>query len=134
MSEFLPPPLQVEEVDADRWRLLTILSYNSDLLGRIHSVEAGTITDLESIPRLVPFAYAVAKGRAKRPAVIHDDLYQTPGFPKKMADDVFYEAMLSINLGHALAWLMWLSVHWFGHPNYHRLQARALARLKEGAP
>jgi len=133
VSAFLTP-LQVEEIDTNRWRLLSPLRYQSDLLGTVEEVPAGYITDLESIPRWLPFAYALAKGRAKRPAVDHDFHYDTPDFPKDLADDVFYEAMLSEPAMSALlAWWMWWAVHTFGHPNYQRMQARALARLKEGA-
>ena len=127
MSAFLTP-LDVEELDADRWRLLTSLVYDSDLAGRL-LVPAGFVTDLESIPRWVPFAYAVAKGTAKRAAVVHDWLYEQFGSPKDLDDDIFYEAMGVLGIGWLQRHLMWEAVHVWGTPNYLKRQARARARL-----
>jgi hypothetical protein len=130
MARFLTP-LQVEEVSPDIWRLLAPLIYESELVLLV-TVPAGFLTDLESIPRWIPFAYALAKGQAKCPAVVHDRLYEMPGYSKTVADDVFYEAMTAIGVPWAMRWPMWAAVHLFGTPNFLRLKARARLRATLG--
>lgn len=124
MSAFITD-LVVKSLGPDWWRLFEPLIYQSDITGRVHTVPTGFETDLESIPRWLPFAYAIAKGRAQKPAVVHDFLYKTPWVPKELADDVFDEAMGVIGLADPLRHMMWHAVHMFGRPTYKRLQARA---------
>lgn len=76
------------------WSTLTPLAYASALLGRTIIVPAEFVTDLASTPRLLPLTWLLASGRAPRPAVVHDLLYQHPEWDDRaLADRVFLEAM-----------------------------------------
>ena len=114
-------PLDVRLLDdqEERWMLLASLSYRSAILRAQLTVPAGLITDMASIPKWF-FIYLTFGGRAKRPAVLHDFLYQLhlPGVDQEQADAVFDEAMqvigeptwaekaiwLGVTIGGAAAW------------------------------
>lgn len=111
MSAFLTD-LDARVITDDRAVLLAPLIYKSDLIGLV-SVPAGFVTDWASVPRL-PFAYMVAGGYAKAPAVVHDYLYDSKICTRAEADAVFNEAMALT--GHPW-WrrnLMWAGVRMFG--------------------
>lgn len=55
-------------------------------------VPRGFVTDFASVPR-VPGAYWLVGGRAKWEATIHDYLYRELHLGRKVADEVFLEAM-----------------------------------------
>jgi len=99
---FLPPydRLLTESLDRNRVRLLTPLVYRSAVLRAQLTVPAGFVTDGESIPRWLPLAYSILKGRAPRAGVVHDWCYQThlmgraaewPN-PQRVADAILREA------------------------------------------
>ena len=93
MSAFLGP-LQLQVMPANRWMTLAPFTYDSDVYGRSITVPAEFITDLASTPRLIPIAYAIAGGRARGPATLHDYLYQHPDWEDRaLADRIFAEAM-----------------------------------------
>jgi hypothetical protein len=56
------------------WRVEKDFVYQSDLLGRAITIEAGFLTDFASVPR-VPFAYWLFGDSAHKAAVIHDWLF-----------------------------------------------------------
>lgn len=92
MSAFLDP-IDVRLVGPDRWMTLTPVRYNSDVAKRRITVPAEFVTDFASVPR-APLAYLIAAGRARGPALIHDHLYQAPGWDDRdLADAIFSEAM-----------------------------------------
>lgn len=77
--------------------------------GLVYVVPAGYRTDFASVPR-VPFAYWLAGSTAHRPAVLHDWLVETAPVPRRRADDLFHEAMLSLGMPRWRARLMHLAV------------------------
>lgn len=133
-SRFLTD-LVVVHVSDDIKRLVYPLEYESELLGRVHVVPADTETDFVSVPRL-PVVYLLFGGTYDKAAVIHDDLYRTGCVPRKLADDVFAEA-IKVCQQEELAgvpkwrrWLkkgtqaftrgsMWLGVRVGGAPHYN---------------
>lgn len=60
-------------------------------------VPAGFSTDFASVPRVV-FAYLLTGNTAHRPAVLHDWLIRLGICTREEADDIFLEAMESINM------------------------------------
>ncbi|UZR30607.1 DUF1353 domain-containing protein [Methylococcus mesophilus] len=74
MSQFLND-LEVRlygwEEGSANWITLASLRYESTFLGDAVSIPEEFVTDFASVPRL-PLAYLLARGRAIRPAVIHD--------------------------------------------------------------
>ena len=97
MSEFRSP-LQLELVcpwahdGRGEWEYLSDLRYYSDMLQLETIVQAGSRTDLASVPRL-PLAFALYGGRYGRSAGVHDWYCRNGAIPRKVADKVFLEAM-----------------------------------------
>ena len=106
-------PLDVRLLDdqEERWMLLAPLSYRSAVLRAHVVIPTGFITEFASVPRWF-FIYLTFGGRAKRPAVLHDFLYQThfPGVDQEQTDAVFDEAMQVIGEPDWAAKAMWLGV------------------------
>lgn len=123
MSRFLTK-LRLEAIedasvdDRGSWQLTAPLVYESDVAGITVTAPEGFVTDLASVPRYVPFAYAQLAGLGRSAAVIHDILYTYHVTTRKMADDVLYEALLVLGVPKAKAWAMWAGVrigggsHW----------------------
>jgi hypothetical protein len=124
-------PLRLEELPDGRWQLVDHLCYDSAIIGR-HKVPAGFTTDLASVPRL-PFAYWLFGGKANRPAVVHDHLYQGRQVSRETADAVFFEAMGVEGLW-GRKWPMWAAVRTFGWLPWSRADERAEALNPELAP
>jgi len=111
MADF-KTPLEVRmlpEMDDQHWQLISPLVYQSDLVGEI-VVPTGFITNFASF---APLKYA-----AIREAVIHDYLYNKKNVSRKMADQVFLEAMHSTGNEEAETHLMYLGVRLGGGSHY----------------
>ena len=115
MSKFITS-LDVELVGEGRWRLLSPLIFQSELVGII-AVPAGFVTDFASVPRL-PLAYLIAGDTAHAAAVVHDYLYETGTGTKADADRVFLEAMEAIGEDRWRRTLMYWAVRIFGRGNF----------------
>lgn len=76
--DILTPLLKVEAIDDQNWRLLEPLTFRvtcdewSEPFEVV--VPGGYVTDFESVPRLLVFAYVLIKGHARRAATGHDYL------------------------------------------------------------
>ncbi len=114
MSAFLTD-LDVRELADGRWQLLAPLLYESDLIGRVE-VPAGVVTDFASIPR-IPFVFWWYGDRARKPAVVHDRLYDGL-VPRATADAVFAEAMASLRIAPWIRGPMWAAVRALGWTAY----------------
>lgn len=98
MSEFLTS-LDCRILDDDDAELTAEFVYRSDYLKEhglledgVLRVPAGFRTDFASVPR-IPGAYTLLGGRAKWEAVLHDYLYRVLHLGRRVADQVFLEAM-----------------------------------------
>lgn len=87
--------------------------YQSDVAMETFTVPEGFRTDLASVPRL-PLAYMLFGGVADEAAVVHDYLYSERLVSRKMADDVFDEAMKVKGIWAWRRWPMWFGVRLFG--------------------
>jgi hypothetical protein len=99
------------------WRVDSTLLYTSDVAKQAVIVPRGFITDFSSVPRL-PLAYLLAGETAHEAAVVHDYLYESKMVSKKMADDVFLEAMQDSGVSWWRRKLMWAAVAAFGGAAY----------------
>ncbi len=94
-----------------RWMLLADFRYESAVLGARIIVPSGFVTDFASVPKQVPLAYALFADQARRPAVVHDYLYQTHMCrDKAQADEIFEEAMNVIGMHWLDRHIMWRAV------------------------
>ena len=108
--------LEVKERPDRTWLLTAPLKYESDIIGKL-TVPKGATTDFASIPR-VPIVYALCKGIARRPAVVHDFLYRTGKTERTVADDVFLEAMKCSGVDWFRRNAMYRAVRLFGKSSY----------------
>jgi hypothetical protein len=104
--------------------------------GEVVIVPAGTVTDLDSVPRL-PVVYILAKDRARASAALHDGLYYhgtlRPGgaeISRAEADQVFMEAMVAERLPGRHRWLIWAGVRIGGRGAWNRHRS---ARKRDGS-
>ena len=100
--------------DGRAWVLTDVLRYLSSR-GLVVRVPAGFVTDFASVPRPL-WWWIPAWGRHGFAAVLHDWLYYCQVTSRRMADDLFREAMAELGVGRAKRTLMWLAVRgpgWF---------------------
>ena len=104
--------LNTDDDDVPTWKLLEPFVYTSDLLGRDIVVPAGFITDFASVPR-APIVYFLAGNTGNRAAIVHDylcRLWKEGNFDRRLADDVFEEALKASNVDSWRAKVMYLGV------------------------
>lgn len=100
------------------WELVEPLAYESDCAAMTITVPVGFKTDFASVLRL-PVIYLLFGDKAHAPATVHDYLYQTGLVQRKLADDVFSEAMkASTKLSAVERFMMWSAVRVFGGSHY----------------
>jgi hypothetical protein len=114
MKELFPViPIGYSYLDK-KWIMLG----NYSILG--FTIPAGFRTDLDSIPRWVPFLYAILKHRAIESSVLHDYLYSI-GHDKKQADLIYRQAMKLTKVNPAIREIIYLGVKLFGWCWYDRV-------------
>lgn len=92
MSKFLSPLLlELTDEFEGLWEVKMNFAYESDL-GGIIVVPEGFMTDLASVPR-IPAAYLLFGDRGQKAAVIHDWLYSTRAYERRVCDNIFLEAL-----------------------------------------
>jgi hypothetical protein len=121
--------LQLESLGGDRWALLSPLRYQSarPAVDRV-VVPAGFQTDLESVPRWLPLAYALLRDTAPGAGVVHDYLYASQLIPRVDADAVLYEAARVAGVAPWRAWSLWVGVRIGGWVAYGRYAGLHTAR------
>jgi hypothetical protein len=111
---FLSPLVLEAAPNPDFWFVRAPLIWCDPLYGRVE-VPIGFTTDLASIPRALRNLPAFdPNGRSRRPAVVHDWLYQWRGFTKPTADGFLRDAMVAEGCSPADADAFYAAVHWFG--------------------
>lgn len=114
-------PLIVEFTGKGTRRLKKSLLYESDIMGGPVCVPRGFETDFASVPR-TPILFSLFGDTAHEAAVVHDYLYRTGKAPRKIADQVFLEAM---KVSGVWAWRrvpMYWGVRLFGGSSYQEKQ------------
>lgn len=107
----------IAEPQPDIWRVGAPLVWCDPTFGRLEA-PVGFKTDLASIPRaLRNLPFLDPDGQSRRPAVIHDWLYDTCGgrrFGKPFADAFLRAALLAEGASKPTAWAFYTAVHCFG--------------------
>jgi len=119
MSEFTAPLIVESMPDGRRWRLVDKFAYHvgSYPSGFVIEVPTGFMTDFASVPWM--FWWLIPPtGRYGKACVIHDFMLKNAWATKKVADAIFYEAMLVLGVGKAKAYLMYTAVRIFGKGSY----------------
>jgi hypothetical protein len=119
--------LEADTVRPDFWIVRAPLVWCDGKYGRIE-VPVGFITDLASIPRALRNLPAFdPNGNSRRPAVVHDWLYQLQHLPKLTADGFLRDAMLAEGCDTADADAFYEAVHLFGQSSWESDHARTMA-------
>lgn len=105
------------------WVVLNDLDYKP-IRGNVITTPRGFVTDLASIPAPLRGILNV-NGRSRMPAVLHDFLYsvQPQGITRERADNLFYEALVSVGVLPAVAWVYWAGVRMGGWMYWGRREA-----------
>lgn len=120
MSQFTTPAV-LELLDDYKWRVAVPFVYYTDCLNVRTNiiVPAGTVTDLASVPRILWTVFP-PHGKYAKAAIVHDFLYTNALYNKRIADDVFNEAMCVLKVPRWRRVIMYWAVRLFGRGNYKR--------------
>jgi hypothetical protein len=100
------------------WKVLSPLSFQSDILDKTITVEPGFLTDYASVPR-VPILYWLFGDTSHQPAVIHDWLYHHHEVcDEATANLVFFEAMKAEGIPTWRRYAMYLGVKFGGRSSW----------------
>lgn len=120
VAEYLDS-LHVEAIGGGKFKLLDEFRYYSPVYGGTIIVPQGFITDFDSVPRL-PVVYMAVANVAQRAAVIHDYLYSKQLTSRRLADNVFYEAMRVDSINIFRAYSMWLGLRFAGWKRWDEIK------------
>lgn len=125
----------IAEPQPDIWRVGAPLIWCDPVFGRLEA-PVDFKTDLASIPRLFRnLPWLDPDGVSRRPAVLHDWLYDTCGgrrWGKEFADDFLYAALCDEGAGRPTGWAYWAAVHYFGHWSWNEAGVNLLGNVKTG--
>jgi hypothetical protein len=87
----------------------------------IYTVPSGFITDLASVPRIMWACYSPNDSRTIPAAILHDYMYRSDlVIPRKVADDIFYHALLQGGTRKRTASKYYIGVRVFGWMFYRK--------------
>ena len=116
MSGFLDELWLRHDGAADHWTTARELRYVSRA-GKTYTVPAGMTTDLASIPRVF-WSIIPPHGKHLPATILHDWLYMSRSVSRKMADNLFREAMEELGVDHDTIDIMYKAVRAFGQEAY----------------
>lgn len=97
--------------------------------GKLIVIPEGFETDFASVPR-IPLFYTLVGGRGKKAAVVHDYLYASNFFNRKLCDDIFYDALRETGMGWFSANIMYTGVRLGGSSAYRTYTLRIEEQTK----
>lgn len=118
MSKFLT---DLKDKPAERsgyFNLTAQLDYQSKLYGGVLSAPVGFETNYVTGRKLL-VVRRIVQDKMNRAAVIHDLIYETGMLSRRMADDIFLEAMLACNVARWRAYAAWSAVRLVGSKFYN---------------
>lgn len=117
MSKFHGPLLYIDS-ERDGYYILTApLLYESDIAKLVIVAPKGAETNFVTGRKLL-FVRRIVTDSMNPAAVIHDEAYGSGIVSRKLADQVFYEAMLVSDVAKWRAWLAYRCVRLFGGKFY----------------
>lgn len=121
-------PIPLITIGRDKWKTIEPVSFciHTKFARVIVEIDAGFITDLDSVPREVPIAHAWLKGRTRTAAVLHDAMYRG-GVDRELADAVFLRAMKLEGVKARYRYPIYWAVRLFGGVKYERASVKHAA-------
>lgn len=119
----------ISAADRELWRVLEDFAYVSDLVGVI-IVPKDFMTDFASVPRL-PFVFLLTGNTAHRAALIHDYLYTSNQFSRKLSDEIFKEAIVAAGEPEWRANMMYAGVRIGGKSSWESAGPRQTEAVKQ---
>lgn len=132
-SRFLDD-LVLRDLDDAQWEVVREFRYDSAIFGGRILVPVGFRTNLASIPRYVPLAFALLGDTGRKAAVVHDFLYTVHMSDRETADQVFAEALDVLHYSAIRRWIMYQALRVFGGRAWSTDQVRRLFFKKEARP
>ena len=111
------------------WRVLEDFVYVSDLVGVI-IVPKDFMTDFASVPRL-PFVFMLTGNTAHQAALVHDYLYTSNEFSRKLSDEIFKEAIEASGEPSWRASIMYAGVRLGGQSSWESAGPRQTEAVKQ---
>lgn len=128
MKSFFQTELISKSIDDKVSEIYEDFVYYSEILERFIIVPTTFQTDFASVLRL-PLLYLFFGNTAKKAAVIHDFLYRKDNglnVSKKIADEIFYEAMKASGVAQWRRHPMYWGVSVFGERSFHKKYVKDL--------
>lgn len=111
MARFLNKII-VKKIDSRLWMIYEDLEYITSK--ELITIPKGFMTDFASVPRIF-WTIFPPDGAYTGAAIVHDFLYSIKDRKRKEADDIFLEAMESLNVKYMHRYIMYYSVRLFGN-------------------
>lgn len=121
MSSFTKPLRGEWNDDMDKFTLTEEFEYytgTKDVPGDTIIVPAGFVTDFASVPKFLHWLMHPT-GRHGKAAVIHDYMYKMKLYNRATCDNIFYDAMVVLNVSKVKALAMYKAVRLFGEKYYN---------------
>lgn len=117
MSHFHGPLVYEDSPRAGYYILLAALMYSSDAANLTITAPRGSETNFVTGRKLL-VVRRIVQDKMNPAAVIHDMLYSDGMLSRRLADEVFREAMLECGVAWWRAWAAWAAVRTFGGQFY----------------
>jgi hypothetical protein len=95
------------------WKIKSTLLYQSDIIKGQISVPVDFVTDFASVPR-IPIFFDLFGDIASEAAVVHDYLYKTGIYSRKISDKILKEAAIATGCPNWQALGLYIGVRLFG--------------------
>ena len=114
MNKHFPDPLNGKFIGKNQWAILTNFRYHSPKYNTI-TVPKGFVSDGASIPSIMwGIIGSPWSGKYPHAALVHDYLYFSQRFSRKISDEIFLEAMSILGVNWFKRRLMFRAVRTFG--------------------
>jgi hypothetical protein len=119
-------PVGIVPHGRERWKTTAPARFciNTAIAWVIVEIDAGFVTDLDSVPRESGIFYTMLKGRTRIATIMHDALYRD-GVDRELADAAFLRAMKLEGVRARYRYPIYWAVRWFGGARYKRANVHA---------
>lgn len=109
--------LELERIKIRLWKVIGEFSIHIDRTNEAITIPDGFNTNLASIPRLL-YTIFPRSSDYDLAAAVHDYLYETGKYPRKVCDKIFKDFLILSNVSDKVASRMYRAVRVFGKNHY----------------